>query len=158
MYMYLNLEEKVKKRKYVATLKRMPRGGKREGAGNKRNGGKNANVDEGGGAKNASSRGDEFLCSVCGTGYDFKTIQNLNKHEKTDSHKRKVASKFAAAEEAEKSGEDGGKKADVDKGGGGAKNASGDEFFCSVCGTGHDFKTINNLNRHEKTDSHEKQT
>ena len=27
-------------------------------------------------------------------------------------------------------------------------------FFCSVCGTGHDFKTRSNLNQHEKTESH----
>ena len=44
MYMYVNLEEKVKTQN-VATLKRMPRGGKREGAGNKSNGDKNANDD-----------------------------------------------------------------------------------------------------------------
>ena len=27
-------------------------------------------------------------------------------------------------------------------------------FFCSVCGTGHDFKTRSRLNEHEKTASH----
>jgi hypothetical protein len=45
---------------------------------------------------------DTFFCSVCGNDHDFKTLQNLNKHEKTPSHKRKLDPEVAAAEEAEK--------------------------------------------------------
>jgi hypothetical protein len=53
----------------------MPRGGEREGAGNK-----------------AASQSAEkvYLCSVCGTGHEFKTRKLLNQHEKTTSHKLKL--------------------------------------------------------------------
>ena len=44
----------------------------------------------------------EFFCSVCNNGRDYKTIQNLNEHKKTASHKRKVDAEFAEAEKAEK--------------------------------------------------------
>ena len=79
----------------------------------------------------------EFFCSVCDDGHDFKTLKRLNEHKKTASHKRKVDTEFAAAEEAEKA-------------------AKKNEFFCSVCGNGHDFKTLQNLNKHEKTASHKR--
>ncbi len=49
-----------------------------------------------------TAKKDEFFCSVCGNGHDFKTLQNLKKHEKTASHKRKLDPEFAAAEEAAK--------------------------------------------------------
>ncbi len=78
----------------------------------------------------------EFFCSVCNNGRDYKTIQNLNEHKKTASHKRKVDSDFAAVEEAEKEAE---------------KAAKKDEFICSVCGNGHDYKTLQKLKYHEKT-------
>jgi hypothetical protein len=52
----------------------------------------------------------EFFCSVCNNGRDYKTIQNLNEHKKTASHKRKVDSDFAAFEEAEKEAEKAAKK------------------------------------------------
>jgi hypothetical protein len=73
------------------------------------------------------------------------TLKNLNKHEKTASHKRKVDPEFAAAEEAEKPA-----NTELDS------SAGGDEFFCSVCGNDHDFKTLQNLNKHEKTQSHKR--
>ena len=59
----------------------------------------------------------EFFCSVCNKCHDFKTLKRLNEHKKTASHKRKVDSEFAAAEEAEKEADRAAKK---------------DEFFCSV--------------------------
>ncbi len=68
----------------------------------------------------------------------------MNIHEKTASHERKLDPEFAAAEEA----------ANIELNSG----AGGDEFFCGVCGNGYDFKTIQNLNIHEKTASHEKKT
>jgi hypothetical protein len=97
----------------VATLKRMPSGGKREGAGSGgiREGAGSGGKREGAGSKsarkdqsgNAAAAADEvFFCSVCDTGHDFKTLQNLNQHEKRASHKRKLDPEFAAAEEAEK--------------------------------------------------------
>ena len=50
-----------------------------------------------------AAKKDEFFCSICGNGHDFKTLQNLKKHEKTASHKRKLDPEFAAAEEAKNS-------------------------------------------------------
>ena len=108
MYMYVNFEEKVKNRKYIFFLM-LPRGRKREGTGNK------AKIDpEFAAVEEAAVQ--SFFCSVCGTGHDFKTRSNLNQHEKTDSHKRKIDPEFAA-----------------------------ESFFCSVCGTGHDFKTRSHI-------------
>jgi len=103
----------------------MPRGGEREGAGNK-----------------AASQSAEkvYLCSVCGTGHEFKTRKLLNQHEKTASHKRKIDPEFAAVEKTE------GNKA--------ASQSAEKTFLCSVCGTGHDFKSRSHLIQHEKTASH----
>ena len=43
-----------------------------------------------------------FCCDVCCNGHDYKTSQNLKKHENSSSHKRKLDPEFAASEEAEK--------------------------------------------------------
>ena len=85
----------------------------------------------------------EFFCIFCNN--DYKTRKGLNQHKNTASHKRKVDPEFAAAEEAEKSAN---KELN--------SSAGGDEFFCSVCDTGHDFKTLLNLNQHEKRASHKR--
>ncbi len=76
----------------------------------------------------------EFFCIVCNNGLDYRTVQNLNRHKNAASHKRKVDAEFAAAEEAEKEARTAAKKAEVSK-----------EFFCSVCGNGHDYKTLQKL-------------
>ena len=88
----------------------------------------------------------EFFCSICNNGHDYKTTQGLNKHKNAASHKRKVDAEFAAAEEAKKEAGKAAKKAEV----------STDEFFCSVCGNGHDYKTLQKLKYHEKTASHKR--
>ena len=43
-----------------------------------------------------------MFCGTCGNGHDYKTIQNLQQHEKAAAHKRRVDAQFAATEEADK--------------------------------------------------------
>jgi len=86
----------------------------------------------------------EFFCSVCDDGHDFKTLKRLNEHKKTASHKRKVDTEFAAAEEAEKAAKKAAAEAKKAAAEEAEKTAKKDEFICSVCGNGHDFKTLQN--------------
>ena len=37
-----------------------------------------------------------MLCGICGSGRDYKTTQNLQRHEKAAAHKRRVYAEFAA--------------------------------------------------------------
>ncbi len=69
----------------------MPRGGMREGAGNKA--ASQSLIDPG-------VEAQSYFCSVCGNGHDFKSRSHLNAHEKTASHKSKIDPEFAAVEES----------------------------------------------------------
>ena len=145
----------------------MPRGGMREGAGNKA--ASQSLIDPG-------VEAQSYFCSVCGNGHDFKSRSHLNAHEKTASHKSKIDPEFAAVEESffcsicgnghdfksrshliqhEKTASHK-SKIDPEFAATASEEAASQSFFCSVCGTGHEFKTRSHLNRHEKSASHKR--
>jgi hypothetical protein len=123
----------------------------------------------------------KLLCGVCGDGHDYATIQGLRQHENSVVHKRRLDPALAAAEDAEevatKRARDEKEKARrrLDAALAAAEDAENavatkrarDEekarerdrltnFWCGVCGDGHDFGTIQNLQLHVKTPEHER--
>ena len=109
----------------------------------------------------------KLLCGVCGDGHDYATIRGLRRHENSVVHKRRLDSAPTAAEDAEevatKRARDKKEKARrrLDAAFAAAEDAENavatkrarDEekarerdrltnFFCGICGDGHDFGTI----------------
>jgi hypothetical protein len=93
----------------------------------------------------------KLLCGVCGDGHEYATVRDLRQHENSVVHKRRLDSAPAAAEDAEevarKRARDEEKARERDR----LTN-----FFCGICGDGHDFGTIQNLQLHVKTVEHER--
>ena len=112
----------------------------------------------------------EFKCERCDPDHDYKTEYKLKRHYDTPSHKRRSDPEFAAAEEAEKAAKKAEKsakkavaeadaetnKANAEAAKMAKKNEAENEFFCSICGNGHDYKTLQNLNKHENAASHKR--
>ena len=88
-----------------------------------------------------------LLCGLCNTGHNYKTVQDLNRHNKSASHKKRLDPEVAAAEEAAKN-EEAAKKAKQEN--------TPEVLSCGLCNTGHNFKTVQALNKHNKSASHKK--